>query len=64
MVNVVLAMILAGEAGAHRLDEYLQATLIGVTRDGVDIEINLTPGVAVLPVVMAKIDRNRDADFS
>ena len=49
---------------AHRLDEYLQATLIGVTRDGVEVEVNLTPGVAVLPVVMAAIDRNRDGQIS
>jgi hypothetical protein len=64
LVCVALAMILAGGVAAHRLDEYLQATLIGVTRDGVDIEINLTPGVAVLPVVMGAIDRNRDGQIS
>jgi len=62
--TVLLAMSLAGGAAAHRLDEYLQATLIGVTRDGVDVEINLTPGVAVLPAVMAGIDRNRDGQIS
>jgi hypothetical protein len=63
-VAALLTMILTSGAAAHRLDEYLQATLIGVTRDGVDIEINLTPGVAVLPVVMAAIDRNRDGQIS
>jgi hypothetical protein len=64
MVSVALAMTLSGGAAAHRLDEYLQATLIGVTRDSVEVEINLTPGVAVLPVVMAAIDRNRDGQIS
>ena len=62
--SLLLAIGLAGGASAHRLDEYLQATLIGVTRDGVDVEIGLTPGVAVLPAVMAAIDRNRDGRIS
>jgi hypothetical protein len=61
---VLFAMMLAGGASAHRLDEYLQATLIGVTRNGVDLEINLTPGVAVLPAVMAEIDKNSDGQIS
>jgi hypothetical protein len=63
-LSILLAMSLARTAAAHRLDEYLQATLIGVTRDGVDLEINLTPGVAVLPAVMAAIDRNGDGQIS
>lgn len=63
-VSALLALSLAGGATAHRLDEYLQATLIGVTRDGVDVEIHLTPGVAVLPVWMAVIDQNHDGRIS
>lgn len=47
-LGVVLALSLVRGAAAHRLDEYLQATLIGVTRDGIDVEIRLTPGVAML----------------
>ena len=38
-VSALLALGLGGGAAAHRLDEYLQATLIGVTRDGTDVEI-------------------------
>jgi hypothetical protein len=63
-VGALFAISLSGDAAAHRLDEYLQATLIGVTRDGIDVEIQLTPGVAVLPVVMAVIDRDRDGRIS
>ena len=37
-VSALLALSLVGGAAAHQLDEYLQATLIGVTRDGVDVE--------------------------
>jgi hypothetical protein len=63
-VSVLLALSLIGGAAAHRLDEYLQATLIGVTRDGIDVEIQLTPGVAMLPVLMAVIDQDRDGRIS
>jgi hypothetical protein len=55
---------MVGRAAAHRLDEYLQATLIGVARNGTDVEIQLTPGVAMLPVLMAVIDQDRDGRFS
>ena len=61
---MLLALSLAGAAAAHRLDEYLQATLIGVNRDSMDVEIHLTPGVAMLPVWMAVIDRDRDGRIS
>jgi hypothetical protein len=63
-VSALLALSLVGGAPAHRLDEYLQATLIGVTRDGTDVEIQLTPGVAMLPVLMAVIDQDRDGRIS
>ena len=61
---MLLALSLVGGAGAHRLDEYLQATLIGVTRDRIDVEIDLTPGVAMLPVLMAVIDQDGDGRIS
>jgi hypothetical protein len=63
-VSALLALSLAGGASAHRLDEYLQATLLGVTRDSIGVEIHLTPGVAMLPVLMAMIDQDRDGRIS
>jgi len=60
----LLGLGLMGEARAHRLDEYLQSTLISVEQDQVEVEISLTPGVAVLPVVMAMIDRDDDKRIS
>jgi hypothetical protein len=60
----LLVMGLAGVADAHRLDEYLQATLISVTPDGIDLEIQLTPGVAMLPAWMTVIDEDRDGRIS
>src|ERR1700730_7427581 len=63
-VGALFALSLVGDAAAHRLDEYLQATLIGVTPDGIEVEIRLTPGVAMLPVLMAVIDQDRDGRIS
>jgi len=63
-IGALLALSLPEGAAAHRLDEYLQATLIGVTRDATDLEIRLTPGVAMLPVLMAVIDQDRDGRIS
>jgi hypothetical protein len=60
----LLALGLMGEAQAHRLDEYLQSTLISVEQDQVEVEISLTPGVAVLPVVLAMIDRDHNRRIS
>jgi hypothetical protein len=49
---------------AHRLDEYLQATLLSVDRDGVTVEIGLTPGVTVAPQIMMLIDSDGDGRIS
>jgi hypothetical protein len=51
-------------AGAHRLDEYLQATRLSIDVDRVRLEIDLTAGVAVAPEVFACIDTNRDGQIS
>ena len=64
MMRFALFALVLFRAEAHRLDEYLQATLIGVTRDGIDLEIQLTPGVAVLPAWMAVVDQDRDGQIS
>jgi hypothetical protein len=62
--TALVALSLVRPASAHRLDEYLQATLIGVTRDGIELEVQLTPGVRMLPVLMAVIDQDRDGRIS
>jgi hypothetical protein len=51
-------------ATAHRLDEYLQATLISVEKNRIQIEVRLSPGVAVFPMVLAMIDTNADGIIS
>jgi hypothetical protein len=58
-------LLLAGtSASAHRLDEYLQATIISVEKSRVQVQIRLTPGVAVFPTVLANIDTNADGIIS
>ena len=51
-------------AGAHRLDEYLQATRLSIDLGRVGLEIDLTAGVAVAPEVFAWIDTNGDGQVS
>lgn len=49
---------------AHRLDEYLQGAIISVEKSRLQAEITLTPGVAVLPIVLAAIDTDADGVVS
>jgi hypothetical protein len=60
------AVVLALGAGvsAHRLDEYLQATLISVEQGRVQVSMRLVPGVAVFSAVIASIDANGDGVIS
>ncbi len=58
-------LVLAGTpALAHRLDEYLQGTIISVEKNRVDFQMTLTPGVAVFPILIAEIDLNADGVIS
>jgi hypothetical protein len=67
LVTLVLLAMVVGRpipAGAHRLDEYLQATRLSVDLDQVTLEIDLTPGVNIATQVLAWIDTNRDGQVS
>jgi len=59
-----LLVVLATNAFAHRLDEYLQATRVSVATNRIDVSIDLTPGVAVADRVLAVIDKDGDGRFS
>jgi hypothetical protein len=53
---IIAALLLAATPGAaHRLDEYLQGTILSVGKHRVEAQMTLTPGVAVLPAVLAAI---------
>ena len=49
---------------AHRRDEYLQAARLAIDPGGVELELDLTPGIAVAEAIIAGIDRNRDGVLS
>jgi hypothetical protein len=49
---------------AHRIDEYLQATLVVIEPDRVRLLINITPGVAVADQVIALTDSDHDGIIS
>ncbi|GAB31424.1 hypothetical protein BJI49_09535 [Acetobacter pasteurianus] len=51
-------------AWAHRLDEYLQATVIDVSRQEIDVALRLTPGVDVASQVLHQIDTDGGGGLS
>jgi hypothetical protein len=68
-VNVTSAafavvLLFRAPASAHRLDEYLQATIFSVEKDRVQASMRLIPGVAVSSAVIASIDTNADGVIS
>jgi hypothetical protein len=52
------------EVSAHRTDEYLQAARLAIDPGGVQIELDLTPGIALAEAILADIDRNGDGSLS
>ena len=63
---LVAAMAVASSAGvsAHRRDEYLQAARIAIEPDRVQIELDLTPGIAVADDVIRQIDADGNGTLS
>ena len=59
-----LFLCLVRIASAHRLDEYLQATIISVDKDHIQASMRMIPGVAVSSSVIASIDSNGDGIIS
>jgi len=58
-------LLLTGTPGfAHRLDEYLQGTIISVEKNRLQAQLTLTPGVAVFPILLADLDRDADGIIS
>src|ERR1700755_1751481 len=65
-IVAALAFVLAAprRAEAHRLDEYLQQTLLELKPDRVIAHVSLTPGVEVAAEVLTTIDTNHDGVVS
>ena len=64
LVAVVSLLGCPAPAGAHRLDEYLQAMRVGIDATRVNLEIDLTPGVSIAKQVTSWIDANGDGLLS
>lgn len=62
----VIAFVLAlpGSSAAHRLDEYLQAARVSLSRDQIALEVDLTPGANIATVIVALLDRDADRRIS
>lgn len=61
---IAIALSLRVPASAHRLDEYLQATILSVEKNRIQAFMRLVPGVAVSSAVIASIDSNGDGVIS
>jgi hypothetical protein len=62
---VALTAIAVGvEVSAHRQDELLQAARLAIEPAGVNIELDLTPGMAIADAMVEEIDRDRDGAWS
>jgi hypothetical protein len=61
---LTIAIVGVAEVSAHRRDEYLQAARLGIDPGGVQLELDLTPGIALAETIIADIDRNRDGTLS
>jgi hypothetical protein len=60
----MLVLATATVASAHRRDEYLQAARVAIDPDRVELELDLTPGIAVAERVLAELDRDRSGTIS
>lgn len=60
----VIVASLGTPAFSHRVDEYLQATLVSVEKDRVLLSLRLVPGVAVSSTVIASVDTDGDGVIS
>jgi hypothetical protein len=61
---LALVLVAGGWSSAHRRDEYLQATRLAIDPDRVQIELDLTPGIAVADSVLAELDLDRNRSIS
>lgn len=57
-------LALVPPASAHRVDEYLQAARLSIDISRVDLELDLTPGIALASEIFGWIDTNRDGVIS
>jgi hypothetical protein len=59
-----IAVLAGTPVSGHRLDEYLQQTIVSIEKGRLEAQMYLTPGVAVFPVLQAYIDTDADGVIS
>jgi hypothetical protein len=64
LMTLAFCGLVAMPALAHRLDEYLQATIFSIEPGNIQATMRLVPGVAVAPGVIASIDSDHDGVLS
>ena len=64
ILSIAIVLSFPFTAGAHRLDEYLQATRFALAADHIVVKIDLTPGVDVAPAIFALINTDHDGSIS
>jgi hypothetical protein len=63
-IAATLTLALHAPAFAHEVDEYVQAALIALEKDHLEIQLRLVPGADVFSQVFAAIDTNADGAVS
>jgi len=61
---LIIVLLIPATAGAHRLDEYLQAMRVDVERSTISLDVDLTPGVSIASQVRSWIDTDGDHAIS
>lgn len=61
---MLLGLLLATSAFAHRLDEYLQATTFTLEKDRISLQIRLVPGTEVFHALFDTVDADRNGRIS
>jgi hypothetical protein len=64
VLTAACVFLCAKGAFAHRIDEYLQATILSLEAHRVQASMRLIPGMLVSPSVIAAIDSDGDGAFS
>ncbi len=64
LVAVAMLALAGTPALAHRLDEYLQGAIVSIDKDRLQVQMTLTPGVSVFPILIAAIDSDGDGAIS
>ena len=63
LLALTVAIAASAPVSAHRRDEYLQAARFAIEPAGVEIELDLTPGIALADAIISEIDRNHDGSL-